>query len=133
LALWQLAHYGTPITAGGIDPLLVAGPTLALLSGGTLLLRLVPALSSVGERFTARRTGFAAVLGLRQVSRRPLRYSGPALLLVMAVAIGVLSVVTGATWRSSQVAQADFQAGTDLRIGAPVAAGSPASTGLGGR
>src|SRR5207249_542590 len=56
LALWQLAHYGTPITAGGIDPLLVAGPTLALLSGGTLLLRLVPALSSVGERFTARRT-----------------------------------------------------------------------------
>jgi hypothetical protein len=133
LALWQLAHYGAPITAGGVDPLLVAGPTLALLSGGTLLLRLVPVVSALGERATARGTGLPAALGLRQISRRPLRYTGPALLLVMAVAVGVLSLVTGSTWRSSQVAQADFQSGADLRIETPTGPDAPAVTGLADR
>ncbi|MEW9550345.1 ABC transporter permease [Nonomuraea sp. NPDC050783] len=124
LAVWQLQHYGAPVTATaggglGVDPLIVSGPALALLAGGLLGLRLVPRVSRLAERPTARGTALAPALGVRQVSRRPLRYAGPALLLTMAVAIGVLSVATTATWRASQLDQARHQAGADLRLSGP--------------
>jgi hypothetical protein len=138
LAIWQLAHYGGPVTATateglGIDPLIVAGPALALLAGGVLILRLVPIASRAGERATTHGRGLAPAVGTRQVSRRPLRTAGPALLLVMTVAVGVLSVVTGVTWRQSQLDQADFQAATDVRIDAPSDQASPLIAGQGGR
>ncbi|GAA0366652.1 ABC transporter permease [Microbispora corallina] len=125
LALWQLGRYGGPVTATasgglGIDPLIVAGPALALLCGGMLGLRLVPVVSGTAERITSRRRGLAPALGAWQVSRRPLRYAGPVLLLTMAVAIGVVSLATSATWRRSQEDQARHQAGADLRVTAPV-------------
>ncbi|MFC4529537.1 ABC transporter permease [Sphaerisporangium dianthi] len=131
LAIWQLQHYGAPVTATaegdlGIDPLIVTGPALALLCGGMLGLRLVPRVSRIAERFTSRRPGLAPALGAWQVSRRPLRYSGPALLLTMAVAIGVVSMATAATWRTSQQDQARHQAAADLRV-----AGPPESSELG--
>ncbi|MET8155105.1 FtsX-like permease family protein [Sphaerisporangium sp. NPDC005289] len=127
LAIWQLQHYGAPVTATtggdlGIDPLIVTGPALALLCGGMLGLRLVPRVSRLAERFTSRRPGLAPALGAWQVSRRPLRYSGPALLLTMAVAIGVVSMATAATWRTSQRDQARHQAAADLRVSGPVEA-----------
>lgn len=136
LAIWQLAHYGGPVTSTstarlGVDPLIVAGPALALLAGGTLMLRLVPLASRAGERATSRSRGFAPAIGTRQVSRRPLRTAGPALLLVMTVAVGVLSVATGVTWRQSQLDQADFQAAADLRIGAPANEEAPSVLGQG--
>ncbi|GAA4609322.1 ABC transporter permease [Actinoallomurus liliacearum] len=138
LAVWQLAHYGGPVTATatrglGVDPLIVAGPALALLAGGVLILRLVPVASRAGERATTRGRGLAPAVATRQVSRRPLRTAGPTLLLVMTVAVGVLSVTTGVTWRQSQVDQADFQAGADLRVTAPTDDTSPRTAGQGGR
>ncbi|GGO66221.1 ABC transporter permease [Nonomuraea cavernae] len=124
LAIWQLRHYGAPVTttAGGdlgIDPLIISGPALALLTGGMLGLRLVPRVSKLAERLTEGRPTFAAALGARQVSRRPLRYAGPALLLTMAIAIGIVSMATASTWRTSQQDQARHQAGADLRISGP--------------
>src|SRR6185369_14267588 len=103
----------------GVDRLIVVDPALALLAGGVIILRLVPIASRAGEHATTRTRGLAPAVGTRQVSRRPLRTAGPALLLVMTVAVGILSVVTGTTWRQSQLDQADFRAGTDLRIDAP--------------
>ncbi len=135
LAIWQLSHYGGPVTGTaeglGVDPLIVAGPALALLAGGALILRLVPIASRAGERATARSRGFAPAVGTRQVSRRPLRTAGPALLLVMTVAVGVLSVATGATWRQSQLDQAGFQSAADLRITAPGDQNAPSALGQG--
>ncbi|MER6944892.1 ABC transporter permease [Nonomuraea sp. NPDC000554] len=124
LAIWQLQHYGAPVTATasgalGIDPLIISGPALALLTGGMLGLRLVPRISKVAERITSRRPTLAPALGAWQVSRRPLKYAGPALLLTMAVAIGIVSMATASTWRSSQLDQARHQAGTDLRLSGP--------------
>ncbi|MEU4230744.1 ABC transporter permease [Nonomuraea sp. NPDC026600] len=124
LAIWQLRRYGAPVTATaagdlGIDPLIVSGPALALLTGGMLGLRLVPRVSKLAERLTARRPTLAPALGVWQVSRRPLRYAGPALLLTMAIAIGIVSMATAATWRGSQQDQARHQAGADLRISGP--------------
>ncbi|HUR05484.1 MAG TPA: FtsX-like permease family protein, partial [Nonomuraea sp.] len=124
LAIWQLRRYGAPVTATaagdlGIDPLIVSGPALALLTGGMLGLRLVPRVSKLAERLTARRPTLAPALGVWQVSRRPLRYAGPALLLTMAIAIGIVSMATAATWRGSQEDQARHQTGADLRISGP--------------
>ncbi|MCG5211895.1 ABC transporter permease [Streptosporangium sp. KLBMP 9127] len=125
LAIWQLRSYGAPVTATaggelGIDPLIITGPALALLCGGMLGLRLVSPISRLAERITSKRTGLAPALGAWQVSRRPLRYSGPALLLTMAIAIGVLSLATATTWRASQEDQARHRAGADLRVAGPV-------------
>ncbi|WP_030450757.1 FtsX-like permease family protein [Herbidospora cretacea] len=125
LAVWQLQRYGSPVTsttsgALGIDPLIVTGPALALLCGGMLGLRLVPIVSGIAERWTSRRSSLAPALGAWQVSRRPLRYSGPVLLLTMAIAIGVVSIATAATWRGSQEDQARHIAAADLRVAGPV-------------
>ncbi|WP_326628545.1 ABC transporter permease [Nonomuraea fuscirosea] len=124
LAIWQLQRYGAPVTTTaqgglGIDPLIISGPALALLTGGMLGLRLVPRVSRLAERVTSRRPALAPALGAWQVSRRPLKYAGPALLLTMAVAIGIVSLATTATWRSSQLDQARHQAGADLRLSGP--------------
>ncbi|WP_043640595.1 ABC transporter permease [Nonomuraea candida] len=124
LAIWQLQRYGAPVTATaagglGIDPLIISGPALALLTGGMLGLRLVPRISRLAERVTSRRPTLAPALGAWQVSRRPLKYAGPALLLTMAIAIGIVSLATAATWRSSQTDQARHQAGADLRLSGP--------------
>ncbi|WP_371951063.1 ABC transporter permease [Actinomadura monticuli] len=139
LAIWQLTRYGADGAGGagdgtsGIDPFIVSGPALALLAGGVLLLRVVPLLSGVAERVATRGRGLVPVLGTRQVGRRQLRYAGPVLLLVMAMAVGVLSVTTMATWRRSQTDQADFQSGADLRLTRGTRSGGPAPLGQGGR
>ncbi|MEU8360034.1 ABC transporter permease [Nonomuraea sp. NPDC048882] len=124
LAIWQLQRYGAPVTetaAGGlgIDPLIISGPALALLAGGLLGLRLVPRVSKLAERVTSRRPTLVAAMGAWQVSRRPLKYAGPALLLTLAVAIGVVSMATTSTWQASQGDQADHQASADLRLSGP--------------
>ncbi|MFI0373368.1 FtsX-like permease family protein [Actinomadura sp. 1N219] len=140
LAIWQLTRYGADGTGGGggtsgIDPFIVSGPALALLAGGVLLLRLVPVTSRVAERAATRGRGLVPALGTRQVGRRRLRYAGPVLLLVMAMAVGVLSVTTMATWRRSQTDQADFQAAADLRVtrASTNGAGAPSVLGQGAR
>lgn len=136
LAIWQLTRYGADGAGGGtsgIDPFIVSGPALALLAGGVLLLRTVPFASRAAERLATRGRGLVAALGTRQVGRRRLRYAGPVLLLVMAMAVGILSVTTMATWRRSQTDQANFQAGADLRLGVPTGGAAPTPLGQTGR
>ncbi|WP_432920509.1 FtsX-like permease family protein [Microbispora sp. CA-135349] len=137
LAVWRLRDQDAGVTARlggelGLDPLIGAGPALALLSGGMAALRLVPAVAGVAERATRRRSGFSPVLAARQVSRRPARYSGPALLLTMAVAIGVMSLATAATWRGVQEDRARHLVGADLRVAAHAGDGTRTFTGLPG-
>ncbi|MGY1435772.1 FtsX-like permease family protein [Streptomyces reniochalinae] len=100
----------------GIDPVLVAAPALALLAGTVLVLRVLPLAARLGERFATRGRGLAAALAGWQLSRRPLRGAGPALLLVLAVATGVFAVGQGASWDRSQDDQADFRTGADIFV-----------------
>ncbi len=121
LGFWQLRQYGAPLTRSvqgtlGLDPLLIATPALGLLAGGVAALRLVPLLAQVAERATARRRGLVSALGARQLARRPLRYTRAALLLMLAMAIGVFAVCYTATWSVSQADQATFQVGADVRV-----------------
>ncbi|GGN54750.1 hypothetical protein GCM10011579_014140 [Streptomyces albiflavescens] len=122
VAYWQLdrqtsgavSHVGSG--ALGIDPLLVSAPALALLAGTVLTLRLLPPVARLAERRAASGRGLPAALAGWQLSRRPLRGAGPVLLLVLAVAMGMLAIGQGASWNRSQDDQADFQAGTSMRV-----------------
>lgn len=99
----------------GIDPVLVTVPALGLLAGAVLLLRLLPPAARALEHRTARGRGLLSALAGWQLARRPGRGTMPALLLVMAVALGVLSIGQSAGWEQSQRDQADFLVGTDIR------------------
>ncbi|MGY6018257.1 ABC transporter permease [Streptomyces spinosirectus] len=107
---------GTPIGTLGIDPLLVAAPALALLAGTVVTLRLLPLVARLAERRAAGGRGLTAALAGWQLSRRPMRGAGPVLLLVLAVALGMLAIGQGASWDRSQDDQADFAAGAPVRV-----------------
>ncbi|MFC9389515.1 ABC transporter permease [Streptomyces venezuelae] len=124
VAYWQLQR---PAAAGGtlgadepgggsVDPVLVAAPALALLAGTVLTLRLLPPAAKLAERRAASGRGLSAALAGWQFSRRPLRGAGPVLLLVLAVAMGMLAVGQSNSWDRSQRDQADFRVGADLRV-----------------
>jgi len=122
VAYWQLGRQTsgavTDDRAGvlGVDPLLVAAPALALLAGTVLTLRLLPPLARLAERRAAGGRGLTAALAGWQIARRPMRGAGPVLLLVLAVALGMLAIGQGASWERSQSDQADFRAGAPVRV-----------------
>ncbi|WAU79598.1 ABC transporter permease [Streptomyces sp. Qhu-G9] len=107
---------GVPTNTLGIDPLLVAAPALALLAGTVLTLRLLPPVARLAERRAVSGRGLPTALAGWQFSRRPMRGAGPVLLLVLAVAMGMLAIGQGASWDRSQDDQADFLAGTSVRV-----------------
>jgi hypothetical protein len=122
VAYWQLdRRAGGAVSddgtgALGIDPLLVAAPALALLAGTVLTLRLLPPVARLAERRAAGGRGLPAALAGWQFSRRPGRGAGPVLLLVLAVALGLLGIGQAASWSRSQDDQADFRAGAPVRV-----------------
>ncbi|MEV5440969.1 ABC transporter permease [Streptomyces sp. NPDC052644] len=113
----------------GIDPLLVVAPALALLAGTVLTLRLLPFAARLAERWSVSGRGLPTALAGWQFSRRPLRGAGPVLLLIVAVATGMLAIGHGASWDRSQGDQADFRTGAAIRV-LDHQPGSPGQTGL---
>ncbi|MFE3994788.1 ABC transporter permease, partial [Streptomyces goshikiensis] len=123
LAYRQLDRYsgegGVPAGGAGslgVDPVLVAAPTLALCAGTLLVLRLLPFAARLGGRIAARGRGLGPALAGWQLARRPGRATGPVLLLVLAVSSGVLALGQHTAWSGSQRDQADFATAGGLRI-----------------
>ncbi|WP_164992392.1 FtsX-like permease family protein [Streptomyces sp. L2] len=122
VAYWQLGRQTSgAVVAGrggvlGIDPLLVAAPALALLAGTVLTLRLLPPVARLAERRAAAGRGLTPALVGWQFSRRTARGAGPVLLLVLAVALGMLAIGQASSWSRSQDDQADFRAGAPVRV-----------------
>jgi len=121
IGLWQLRTYGAPLTetvrgSVGLDPLLVAAPAIGLLAGSILALRIVPLAAELAERVLTGRRGLVAPMGARQLSRRPLRYTRSALLLMLAAALGTFAGAYASTWTRSQADQAAYRTGADLRV-----------------
>ncbi|MFC8663314.1 FtsX-like permease family protein [Streptomyces sp. NPDC057199] len=122
VAYWQLSSQKSGAVTDdrsgtlGIDPLLVSAPALALLAGTVLTLRLLPPVARLAERRAASGRGLPTALAGWQFSRRPMRGAGPVLLLVLAIAMGMLAIGQGASWNGSQDDQADFRAGTSVRV-----------------
>ncbi|AXG78046.1 FtsX-like permease family protein [Streptomyces paludis] len=126
LAYWQLDRRTAEGAAGalggdrdgnlGIDPLLAMAPALALLAGTVLTLRLLPPLTRFAERRAARGRGLPVALAAHRLGRRSLRGAGPVLLLVLAVATGLLALGQSASWDRSQRDRADFATGASVRV-----------------
>ena len=74
----------------------------------------MPRIAELAERGFSRRSGLVASIGARQLSRRPLRYTRSALLLMLAAALGTFPP-DAATWAASQEDQATYAAAADLR------------------
>ena len=120
LAFWELRRYSAvPRLSGGslgIDPVLAVAPVLALAGLALLPLRLLPAAARLLDRMSARGSRLTAALASWQVSRRPVREGGPVLLVVLAVATGTLVLAQHQSWRQSQLDQAAFATGADVRV-----------------
>ncbi len=120
VAIWQLQLYGAPLTKTvrgdlGIDPLLVAAPAIGMLAGALLATRVVPRLGELGEKLVEHSPGLSAVLFARQLGRRPLRYTRLALLLMLAASLGTFAAAFASSWDRSQIDQAAYQTGADVR------------------
>ncbi|MEV7331594.1 ABC transporter permease [Micromonospora sp. NPDC093244] len=118
LAWLQLRRYASPLAGSngrlGLDPLLVAAPTLGVLAGAVLALRVLPPLTRFAERFVDRRPWTATMFGMWQAGRRP--HAGPVLLLALAVGGSTLAWSLVSTGERSQVEQAGHTVGADLRV-----------------
>jgi hypothetical protein len=126
----QLRQYSSPLagnTSGrpGLDPLLTAAPTLAVLAGAAVGLRTLPVLTRVAQRQADRRSWIAGTFGMWQAGRRA--HAGPVLLLALAVAVSTLAWCLSGTSERSVADQTDHLAGADVRVsqlpGAAVDAG----------
>jgi hypothetical protein len=118
LAVWELRAYSavaqSPAGSIGIDPVIAIAPALALAAAAVISLRLVPTGARVIERVAARGRRLAAALAGWEISRRPVRQSGPVLLVIIATAAATLALAQYQTWRSSAADQAAFAVGADL-------------------
>ena len=121
LALWELHRYSAaPRLSGnglGIDPVLALAPALALAGIALLPLRALPAAARLLDRLSARSRRLAAALAGWQVSRQAVREGTAVLLVVLAVATGTLVLAQHQSWRQSQLDQAAFDTGADVRVG----------------
>ncbi len=130
LAGWQLRHYSAVVTSasgpGGIDPVLVLAPALALAGGTALTLRALPPAARAADRLASRGRRLSPALSCWQLSRRPLSQSAGALLIVLAVATGTLALSQHRSWTQSAADQAAFRAGADTRVdlASPLTAGA---------
>lgn len=120
VAFLELRRYSAVprLTGGvlGIDPVLAVAPVLALAGLALLPLRVLPAAARLLDRLSARGRHIVAALASWQVSRRPVRQGGPILLVVLAVGTGTLVLAQHQSWHQSQLDQAAFAAGADVRV-----------------
>ena len=140
LAVWELRTYSAVAQPSGgsigIDPVIAMAPALALAAAAVIPLRLVPAAARLIERVAARGRRLAAALAGWEISRRPVRQSGPILLVIIATAAATLALAQYQTWRGSAADQAAFAVGADSRADLleplpPAAAGAiPRSPGI---
>ncbi len=123
LALWELNERDsvyTPSSTGGVssDPLLLAAPALIIVAAAAALARLYPIALRVIAGGVGRVAGAAVAMGLWQLVRRPGPYTQLALLLMMAVAVGMFAASYTSTAERSYEDRARFAAGVELRAGA---------------
>ena len=131
LALWELNQRDsvyTPSATGGVssDPLLLASPALIIAAAAAVLARLYPIVLRIIVRVAGRVAGVAVAMGLWQLVRRPGPYTQLALLLMMAVAVGIFAASYTSTTERSYEDRARFASGVELRASAGDATFLPA-------
>jgi hypothetical protein len=122
VAIWELRGYSAVahLSTGslGIDPVVAVAPALALAGLALIPLRGLPLLARLADGATDRGRRLAAAMVSWQIARRPIRQTGPALLVVVATATTTLALAGYASWRQSAADQAAFAVGSDVRVDA---------------
>ena len=123
LAFWQLSIYRSPVVSGEgtprLDPLLAAGPALALLAGALLAARLVPLAARLMETLARSARRAVTPLAAWEVARRPVRALSAVLLLTLSLSVGVFAAGFMSTWSRSQEDQALYRHPVDAVVTAP--------------
>jgi hypothetical protein len=117
VSVHELLRYSAAAGGAGIDPVIVVAPALALAGLALIPLRLLPLAARGLERVTARGRRLGAALANWEISRRPVRQSGPALLVILAVATSTLALAQYQSWQQSVHDQAAFATGARIRVG----------------
>jgi hypothetical protein len=123
LAVRELRNYSAAAqvaSGSGIDPVIAVAPALALAGLAIVPLRLLPIAARGLERMTARGSRFGSAMANWEISRRPLRQSGPALLVILAVGTSTLGLAQYESWRQSVHDQAAFATGAQVSLQAPL-------------
>ena len=122
----SLAGYGISLylnTVQGLDaqtrvlvqsPLALIAPTFLLLAGILILLRIFPLLLRLGATVATRGRGASAVLALGQMSRAPRQSVRMALLLALATAFALFSLLFTASQAQHVLDVAAYQVGADF-------------------
>jgi hypothetical protein len=119
LAVWELRSYSAvshSVSGGiGVDPVIAVTPALALAAVTMVSLRLLPAAARLLELAAAHGRRLAAALAGWQIARRPVRQSGPFLMVILATAAVTLALSQYQSASGSAGDQAAFAAGADMR------------------
>ncbi len=99
-----------------IDYSRLAGPVLALLAVGLLVLRFFPVFLTLAARLAQPVGSSWLVHGLRHVSRDPIMPGVLVVMLMLAAALGVIGSIFSSTLERSQRDQALYATGADLYI-----------------
>ena len=117
VSMYELLRRSAAVGATGIDPVIVAAPALALAGLALIPLRLLPFAAKGLEKLTARGRRLGTAMANWEISRRPVRQSGPALLVILAVGTSTLALAQYQSWQGSVHDQAAFTAGAQVRVG----------------
>jgi len=96
------------------SPLALIAPTFLLLAGILILLRIFPQLLRLGATLATRGRGASAVLALGQMSRAPRQSVRMALLLALASAFAIFSLIFTASQAQRILDVAAYQVGADF-------------------
>ena len=96
VAVWQLRDYSAvahPASGSlGIDPVIAVAPVLALAGLALIPVRGLPLLARLADKATDLERRLTAAMVSWQIARRPIRQTGPALLVVVATATATLAL-----------------------------------------
>jgi FtsX-like permease family len=119
VAVRELLTYSAGAGGSGLDPVVIAAPALALAGLALVPLRLLPFAAKGLEKLTARGRQLGTAMANWEISRRPVRQSGPALLVILAVGMSTLALAQYQSWRQSVRDQAAFTAGAQVTVSLP--------------
>lgn len=133
VVLLALAAYGTSLYLTGIEqlldaktqtlvvsPLALLAPVFLLLAAVLLFLRVFPLLLQLGSGLVLRGRGAAPMLALAQMARAPRQALRMILLLALAIAFAIFTLVFAASQTQRAYAIADYQVGADFSGAIPL-------------
>ncbi len=103
-------------------PVALVAPLFLLIAALLLFLRLFPTLLRLGERLAIRRRGSIAMLAFAQIARAPRQVLRMTLLLALAIAFAIFTLVFSASQAQHISAIAAYEAGADFSGDLPVTA-----------